>query len=102
MKYNARKLVASGVIILAALCSFGFILKPRPKNLEVDVTTRIEMIGNHQYAIAVSTTVFGYDAKSSIAMVHHEGCTTCAKNRSAPTRVYHHKPPVAAFYEGQM
>lgn len=89
-------------VVAAALLGFGFTFMPKPKPLEVDVTTRIEMIGGHQYAIAISSTAFGYDSKSSIAMVHHEGCTTCARNRPATPRVSHCRPPVAAFYEGQM
>lgn len=90
------------LLAMAFLVGSGFVFMPKPKALEIDVTTRIEMIGGHQYAIAISSTAFGYDAKSSITMVHHEGCTTCARNKPAPTRVYHHKPPVATFYEGQM
>ncbi len=97
-----KRLLPLIAVLVIALLSFGFTFMPRPKALEVDVTTRIEMIGGHQYAIAISTTAFGYDAKSSIAMVHHEGCTTCARNRPPSPKTYHHRPPVAAFYPGQM
>ena len=87
------------IVALAALLGFGFTFMPKPKAMEVDVTTRIETIGGHQYAIAVSTTAFGYDTKSSIAMVHHAGCTTCHKENKPP--VPKRRPPIALPYEGQ-
>ncbi len=96
---NKRIIIAS-VITLAAFCGFGFIISPKPKPLEINVTTRIEMIGGHQYAIAISSTTFGYEAKSSITMVHHEGCTACARNRDVP-KPPRRRPPVALPYEGQ-
>ena len=88
-------------VVIAAMIGFGFTFMPKPKALEVDVTTRIEMIGGHQYAIAISTTAFGYDSKSSIAMVHHEGCTTCAREKKRLT-MPRGRPPVAEFYPGQI
>ena len=88
------------LLVAAFLIGSGFVLKPKPGTENVDVTTRIEMIGGHQYVIAVSTTTFNLVARSSIAMVHHAGCPTCEKNR-AP-RVYPRpRPPVALPYEGQ-
>jgi len=94
------------LITIVFICS-GFILKPRPKALDVEVITRIETIGGHQYAIAISSTAFGYDAKTSIAMVHHEGCTTC-NQKNAPTpiiprtnRTSKPRPPIALPYPGQ-
>lgn len=90
------------LLAVAFLIGSGFVFRPKPELESVDVTTRIEMIGGHQYVIAVSSTAFNLVVRSSIAMVHHEGCTTCARNRQQPTRISHRRPPIAAFYEGQM
>ncbi len=88
------------VVMLVAVCGFGFILTPHPNKYQVDVTTRIELIGGHQYAMAVATTVDAEGSKTAITMVHHAGCSACSgdNRKPIPTR---RRPPIALPYLGQ-